>query len=520
MNSISDERSAENMDSFHGEDSEIPSSILEAFLKSTENSGSYPCIIFDDIHFSYRTIDQMSTQLAEFLRENGCTGGMDVAICLPMSPQFLISYLGVIKAGSTPVILGELRKNEFAQVANLIPLKWIIMRSDSRIEPPDGSKVITARIGDLLTFMKAMRNERGHAPRAKNIISTLTEIILDKVTYDHSGPEIKYSVTGFLSFSITGEPEILKFGDQVLMRKAGNCRKVLLNQGVKFRNVSVIPPSAPEGLIFSFIIPAMTEGYTVACFQNKSLKRVLRDADIYNANFLTIIPEMLGSGKEFHLKNRDRIRGIIINSFFSPSEMKKSFTASSRIKLIEYFGAPETCGITHISDPSSPEYLRPIISGETFLMGEEKEIISDPGKPGALWCRISEGSLNWKDDSIYLGYHAQYDTTGALIRITSDRDLGILRGRNVSGRFLEQSCGLPPHTREIAVVFTSDSGGLIYPVFYCVPDGHGKLEDKKVLTFLSENSSFLDGNGKIVWKKELPRSLSGKVLKNILLNEK
>lgn len=517
---MSDERSAENMDDFHGEGSETPSSILESFLQSTENSGSYPCMIFDDIHFSYKTIDQMSTQLAEFLREKGCADGMDVAICLPMSPQFLISYLGVIKAGATPVILGELRKNEFAQVAKLISLNWIIMRSDSRIDPPDGSKVITARIGDLLTFMKAIRNERGQAPRAKNVISTLTEIILDKVTYDHSGPEVKGSVTGFLSFSITGEPEILKFSDQVIMRKAGNCRKVLLNQGVKFRNVSVMPPSTPEGLIFSFIIPLMTEGYSVACFKNKSLKRVLRDADIYNANFLTIIPEMLGSGKEFHLKNRDRVRGIIVNSFFSPPEMKRSFAATSRIKLIEYFGTPETCGITHISDPSAPEFLRPIISGETYLMGEDKEIINDPGKPGALWYRTSNGGHNWKDESIYLGYHAQYDISGTLVKITSDRDLGILRGRNVSGRFIEESCGVPPHIKEIAVVFSSDSGGLVYPVFYCVPDGQGKIEDKRVLTFLSENSSFLDGIGKIVWKKELPRSLSGKVLKNILLNEK
>ena len=517
---MSEERSAENVDNFHGENQDMQWSILDSFKQSDQNSGSYPCLIFDSIHFSYRTIDQMSKQLAEFLMENKCTSGENVALCLPMSPQFLISYLGVIKAGATPIILGELRKNEFAEVGKLIHLKWIIMRADSRIDPPEGSKVITARIGDLLTFLKSMRSDRGQLQRPKNLVSTLTEIILDKSNYDHSAPEVSGSVTGFLSFSISGDPEILKFSDKTLMNKAGYCRKVLLNQGVKFRNVSVLPPSTPEGLIFSFLIPVITGGYTVTCFQNMSFKRILRDADIFNANFLTIYPEMLASGNEFHLKNRDRIRGIIVNSFFSPQEMKKSFSASSRIRLIEYFGTPETCGITHISDQTTPEYLRPIIRDETYLMGEEKEIIGEPGKPGTLWGRPSEGDLNRHGVPVYLGYHAQYDASGALAKISIDRDLGLLRGKSVSGRFLEESCGLPPHIKEMTVVFTSDPGNLSSPVFYCVPDGEVKIEDKKALSFFSENSSFLEGTGKIVWKKELPRSLSGNVLKNILLGEK
>lgn len=495
-------------------------SIKDAFRKAAEISGSYPALIYDGVYFSYHTLDQMSSQLSEFLVENGCKDGVEVVLCLPMSPQLIISYMGVLKSGATPLILGELTRSEFNSISKSIDSRWAIVSSGSSIETRDGTKVITARIGDLLTFLKSRKTDHGQQARPKGFISTLTEIILDRSTHDTSIYEKKDSATGFLSFRISGEPEILRFSDSSLLSKANSCRKAILNQGIKFRNASVLPASTPEGLIFSLIIPVLTGGYLISGYGVDSFRRIARDADNFNANFISITPEMLASVKDSNIRNRDRIKGIIVNSFFSPAELKKVVSASLGGKLIEYFGTPENCGITHISDSSSSGRIKPLDPKETSLLDEDGNLIEEQEKAGSLWGRIMAVQETDGTEQQYLGYRAQYVDSKALARISIDRDLGMINGKSVSGKFLEDTCGIPPNVKETAAVFISDGAGNSNPVFFCVSDGQVNPDEKKILAFLRSSSSFLGASGNIIWRKELPRSLSGKVLKNILLAEK
>ena len=52
-----------------------------------------------DQRLSYRELEQHANQLAQFLRKRGVGPESRVGICLPRSADFIVSALGVLKAG-------------------------------------------------------------------------------------------------------------------------------------------------------------------------------------------------------------------------------------------------------------------------------------------------------------------------------------------------------------------------------------------------------------------------------------
>ena len=68
-------------------------------------------LIFEDTSFTYRQLDQLANRVANCLRGLGIKRGDRVALFLPNIPEFVISYLGILKIGAVAVSVNVMLKS-------------------------------------------------------------------------------------------------------------------------------------------------------------------------------------------------------------------------------------------------------------------------------------------------------------------------------------------------------------------------------------------------------------------------
>jgi long-chain acyl-CoA synthetase len=77
---------------------------------SAQRGAHLPAVRLDDTVLSYRTLDDLTAQLAGLLRDHGVKAGDRVGIMLPNVPQFAVAYYGVLRAGGIVVPMNVLLK--------------------------------------------------------------------------------------------------------------------------------------------------------------------------------------------------------------------------------------------------------------------------------------------------------------------------------------------------------------------------------------------------------------------------
>ena len=76
--------------------------------ESASNFPDRPCAIFKGNTLTYGEVDELSDRLAAGLAASGVGKGTPVAIFMPNSPQFLISFYAILKAGGIVVATNPL----------------------------------------------------------------------------------------------------------------------------------------------------------------------------------------------------------------------------------------------------------------------------------------------------------------------------------------------------------------------------------------------------------------------------
>ncbi|NBX47786.1 MAG: long-chain fatty acid--CoA ligase, partial [Chloroflexi bacterium] len=84
---------------------DVPASILHAFLASCERDPTHPCILFEGRTLTYSDVRDLVLRWASSLRGWGVGPGDRVALFLENSPSFIGAYLGTHLAGATVVLV-------------------------------------------------------------------------------------------------------------------------------------------------------------------------------------------------------------------------------------------------------------------------------------------------------------------------------------------------------------------------------------------------------------------------------
>ncbi|NJM69509.1 MAG: long-chain fatty acid--CoA ligase [Scytonema sp. RU_4_4] len=96
-------------------------------------------LIFENKSFTYKELNQLANRVANGLRGLGINKGDRVALFLPNIPEFIISYLGILKIGAVAVSVNVMLKSaEVSYILNDCAAKAIITTELQSEQVPEG----------------------------------------------------------------------------------------------------------------------------------------------------------------------------------------------------------------------------------------------------------------------------------------------------------------------------------------------------------------------------------------------
>jgi long-chain acyl-CoA synthetase len=205
--------------------------------------------------------------------------------------------------------------------------------------------------------------------------------------------------------------------------------------------------------------------------------------------------------------------------------------------FIEAYGMTE-CTMAICYNPAGKEDLRkpgsvgiPVFDSEIKIvdlmddtkevpLGQEGEILQKgPQVMKGYWNKPEETASTLKDGWLHSGDIGKLDEDGYLYIVDRIKDMIKYKGYNVFARNLEEILYRHPKIKEAAVIGIPDPAVTEYPRAYIVLRQDETASEKEIMDFINTQVAGYEKIREVVFRKELPVSLAGKVLKRELKKE-
>jgi amino acid adenylation domain-containing protein len=133
----------------------------ELFELQIDRNPDAIAVAFEDVHLSYRELNERANRLAHHLRGRGVGPNVLVGVCLERSPELLVALLGVWKAGGAYVPLDPTYPKERLSfmIEDAQPLVLLTEKKSASLLPARGADVVC-----LDGYRPMLSEESGHNP--------------------------------------------------------------------------------------------------------------------------------------------------------------------------------------------------------------------------------------------------------------------------------------------------------------------------------------------------------------------
>ncbi|HEY3356574.1 MAG TPA: long-chain fatty acid--CoA ligase [Polyangia bacterium] len=508
---------------------------------------------------TYRTLLAMVDSFARGLSELGVKKGDRVALYLPNVPHMIIGYYGVLKAGGVCVMTNPLYterelahqvKDSGAKVLVTLDLDLTLTKVNAIKDQVGLERVIVGRVSDFLPFPKNLLY-----PIAKR---------KDLATMPSSSAYVRFR--DLLSRSAPVPPSVAVEPDDVgVLMYTGGTTGVSKGAMLTHRNLvanalqvwcwatSGAMSDTPQDsllavlpLYHSFAMTvcmnlAVRAGARVILFPSRpkpdlsDLLTMIRDEQ---PTLLPGVPTLYTA-----MANNPRIKDYKVNSIRVcvsgaaplPNEVLQRFETITGAKILEGYGLSETspvasCGplqgerkVGSIGIPMPNTELRIMDqdAGTTELkQGEPGEIcIKGPQVMKGYWNRDEETKSVLRDGWLYTGDIGKMDEDGYFFIVDRKKEMIITGGFNIYPREVEEVLYAHPKVLEAAVIGVPDErSGERVKAFVVLREGEIATADE-IIAFCREQLAAYKVPKHVEFRKELPKSNIGKVLRRVLKEE-
>ncbi|MEK6851636.1 MAG: long-chain fatty acid--CoA ligase, partial [Candidatus Thermoplasmatota archaeon] len=517
--------------------------------------------VFYGAKLTYRELDEKADRFASGLRGIGVKRGDRVGLILPNSPMYLIAFFGALRAGATVVqtnLLYKARELEelYADAgATVVVTLDLFLPNLLKAKPKTPIKhVVVADAKDFLPGLlgalypikkKKDLKKEGHWPLVvprEPWVSRFTDLLA-------STPEPGK------------EPAVDPANDVAVLQYTGGTtgtpKGAMLTHGSLIANVyqgmSWIPGSKPGaetmlaalpmfhvfGLTVAMLIPVKL-GATIVLHPNpREIGSILKLITKHRPTLFPGVPTMyIGLLKHPRLAkaNLRGIRACLSGAAPLPMEVRRQFEKLTGGKLVEGYGLTEASPITHANPLTDdglvkecigiplPDTDAKVVDQETgtreMPMGEPGELIlKGPQVMKGYWGKRDETAKVLKDGWLYTGDIAKIDEDGYFHIVERKKDMIIASGYNVYPREVEEVLFQHAAVEEAAVIGVPDAyRGETVKAFVVLKTG-STATDQEVIAFCKERLAAFKVPKAIEFRKELPKSLVGKVLRRTLRDE-
>ncbi len=536
-------------------------SFVDAIRPAFEKYPDIPAMIYMDKKISFRELDSYSNRFAQMLAENGIGKGDVVGINLPNIPEYVIAWLGALKAGCavsgvSPLLSTEEMHHQLSdsKAKALVTLDAIFEGRLTKIADRlnELKVVVAAEIGGFLPPLKRFLGKilkkipTGKVtPLTGKVVYTMADIIFDDLFADEFPDVVVFPEdTAYIQYTggTTGPPKGAMLSHRNIVSDV-----LIIQHWLNWTEGSGIALSGfpffhIAGLFFN--MNCVYLGWTQVLIPNpRDTDLICKQMAKYKPKVLANVPtlyQLLLNNPKFAKLDHSHLEACVSAAAPFPEESQKQFESIvGQGKLVEGYGMTETSPLTvmnpfrgkkklgHIGLPIPNTYVKLVdpSTGKQVPIGEPGEIcIKGPQVMMGYFNRPDETQKAIDADGyLHTGDVAVFDDEGYLRIVDRTKDMIIVGGFKVFSKKVEESLAEHPAIDLVALIGVDNPqrpGSEIVKAFITLkPEYKGKDTDKittDILQFAKKKLAPYEVPKAIEIRDELPLTAVGKIDKKVL----
>jgi long-chain acyl-CoA synthetase len=507
-----------------------------------------PCTNFFGKQLMYHQIKQLSDRFAASIRRMGIRKGDRVVLLLPNSPQFIVAYYGLLKAGAVIVPLNPLsaeRELEFyltdseAEVAITIPL--FLSKVASRVGQTPLKHIVYSRLSDFLPFplnlIQGFREQRLVRGVRDTALVDFKELLKSELPPDWSPEPVQPEEMAVLIYS-GGTTGIAKGIMLSHFNFVANAHQIIAwgsltnEQGL----LAVLPLFHGFGMSVT-MNSAILAGGEITLVPRFNAKQVAKTIQKRKPSFFIGVPTMfvqLSNLPDIHRYDFSSLRGIFVGAAPLTKAIKDDFEKKTGGRMIEGYGLTEavtaimanpykgTHKIGSIGVPFSDVDMK-IVSlddGHTLPPRELGEIaLRSPTVMLGYYKNPEETQKTIVDGWLHTGDIGYVDEDGYFYITDRKKELIIVGGFNVFPREIDELIYQHPKVKEgITVGVPDPRKGERIKVYIVLKAGETATQEE-FIAYFKERLTPYKVPSEVEFRTELPKSMIGKILRRSLREE-
>jgi len=534
---------------------EYPAASLSDLLKTkAEKYPSKTAIVYFDKPMTYRELDSASDRFATALSDLGVKKGDKVALFLANMPQFVIAYYGVLKIGAIETAISPLYKEREvehqlsdSEAETIVVLDVLYPIVQKVMDKTKLKRVIVASLKDYmpktLAFLGSLMKK---IPSYKVELGPNTFLFQDLLNkYPPNPPKVEIDPKEDLAAlqytgGTTGTAKGAMLTHMNLVSNAVACAAWLRGTEGEETFLTVLPLFHIYGMTTGMNAPIYLAGKMVMLPQFNVLG-TLKAIQKHKATVFCGAPTMYAlllahpGLSRYDLKS---VRFCISGSAPLPPDVQKKWMEMTGGVLVEGYGLTESSPVTHCNPldrsmktvkvgsiglpwPDTDAKIMDMETGEKEMeLGETGElVVKGPQVMKGYWKMSEESAAVLRDGWLYTGDIGKMDEDGYFYITDRKKDLIKYKGYSVYPREIEDVLYEHPAVKLCAVVGKPDPvAGEIPKAFVVLKDGATATEEE-IEKFVNEKVAPYKAIRELEFRRELPMTLVGKVLRRVLQEE-
>ncbi|MFZ0544940.1 MAG: long-chain fatty acid--CoA ligase [Candidatus Promineifilaceae bacterium] len=538
---------------------EVPDQPVHKLLEnSAQKYPNHTAIIFKGRKITYEELNNLSNAIAASLAANGFQKGDRAVIYMPNTPQFIITFYGILKAGGIVIATNPLyseRELEHqladcgAKTVFVLSLFYNQLKNVQKGGHTNVKRIIVTNVKEylpahlkiLFTLMKEAKE--GHRVNIQPGDMAFQDFLAAGLNLP--SPKVEVSGDDIALLQYTGGTTGLSKGaigtHKALVANTEAARCWLLDLKIAGEVIlTAIPLFHSYGMVVAMNFSMAISGTMVVIVNPRDQKDVLGSINKYRPTIFPGVPAMyvaINNNPDVAAGKYD-IRSIrICLSGSAPllQETKQRFEELTGGKLVEAYGLTEAHVATH-ANPINGENRAGSIGlplpgvdckivdpedGDRELGVNEigELVIKGPSIMKGYWNMPTETENTLRDGWLYTGDIARMDEDGYFYIEDRKKDMIIAGGYNIYPREVEEVLARHPGVLEVTVAGVPDPRrGETVKAWIVRKPGDTTTEEELIEWSKGELAKYKYPRI-IEFRTELPKTTVGKILKRELVKE-
>ncbi|MGQ9720163.1 MAG: long-chain-fatty-acid--CoA ligase [Candidatus Jordarchaeum sp.] len=527
----------------HAEYPEIPD--FKLLEQAAKDSADATMLIYQNRKFKYKEINELYNRFATGLAELGLKKGDAVGLHLLNFPQWCISYFGIQKSGGVPVSISPLYTGEeLKRQINSCKIETII--TFDFFYPVLKQVINQTTIKNLI-----ITNSTEYGDNPQPVQVPKTEAIHFKELVETSPPKppkIKINpredpAAIYFTGGTTGVPKGAILTHYNIVANAIQFK--LWTQEYWEKGETVIQSMFPNfhtGGLSTLHLVITNQGASVCIPNPRDLDVMLKNFGKYKVNIFAGVPAtFMGflSHPDFEKTDFSSLKICVCGAAAPPPELVKEWETKTGSKVILPYGITEASPMA-MSNPwggirKNGSVGLPLPDTEAKVVdlatGLEEVPVGGTGELVIRGPQIFKGYLNMPDETaktlregwLYTGDIVKMDEDGYFYLVDRKKDMINVSGYHVFGKEIDDVLQEIPSVEFAAAVGVPNPekpGSELVKVYIVLkPEYEGKVTETEIISYCKEKLAPYKVPKIVEFRKELPTSSIGKILKRALREE-